>query len=256
MNLPIYFISDVHLMLNQSSEEDAKRESLYRFLNFVRTTRGTLFFVGDLFDFYFEYPDMIPKSYFEFYNKAFQLKKAGVDLRFIAGNHDYWVLDFMKEKLMNHTYFDDTTFSLRGKNFYITHGDGVLSWDYGYRLLKRIIRSPFFIWCLAMFLLTVSINTKYGSPVCILVSKIFCHNSLALIFFKVSLVLGLLNENSLLFFTHSMNSSLILMPWCRLRLFLLKSPDGFRISKNSSISGVSNMLVFKGVFRMSSPFPY
>ena len=44
MDLPIYFISDVHLMLNQSSEEEAKRESLYRFLNFVRTTRGTLFF--------------------------------------------------------------------------------------------------------------------------------------------------------------------------------------------------------------------
>ena len=55
MDLPIYFISDVHLMLNQSSEEEAKRESLYRFLNFVRTTRGTLFFVGDLFDYYFEY---------------------------------------------------------------------------------------------------------------------------------------------------------------------------------------------------------
>jgi UDP-2,3-diacylglucosamine hydrolase len=90
---------------------------------------------------------MIPKSYFDFYNKAFQLRKAGVDLRFIAGNHDYWVLDFMKEKLMNHTYFDDTTFSIRGKNFYITHGDGLLSWDYGYRILKKIIRSPFFIWC-------------------------------------------------------------------------------------------------------------
>ncbi len=56
-------------------------------------------------------------------------------------------MDFMKEKIMNQTYFDDTTFSLKGKNFYITHGDGVLSWDYGYRILKRIIRSSFFTWC-------------------------------------------------------------------------------------------------------------
>ena len=90
---------------------------------------------------------MIPKAYFDFYNKAYQLKKAGVNLRFIAGNHDYWLLDFMKEKIMNQTYFDDTTFSLKGKNFYITHGDGLLSWDYGYRILKKIIRSPFFTWC-------------------------------------------------------------------------------------------------------------
>ena len=40
---------------------------------------------------------MIPKAYFDFYNKAYQLKKAGVNLRFIAGNHDYWLLDFMKD---------------------------------------------------------------------------------------------------------------------------------------------------------------
>ena len=82
MELPIYFISDVHLMLNDSAEEKHKRQSLYRFLNYVRTTRGTLFFVGDLFDFYFEYPDVVPKAYFDFYNKAYQLKKAGVNLRF------------------------------------------------------------------------------------------------------------------------------------------------------------------------------
>ena len=63
-------------MLNDSAEEKHKRKSLYRFLNYVRTTRGTLFFVGDLFDFYFEYPDMVPKAYFDFYNKAFQLKKV------------------------------------------------------------------------------------------------------------------------------------------------------------------------------------
>ena len=86
MELPIYFISDVHLMLNDTAEERQKRKSLYRFLNYVRTTRGTLFFVGDLFDFYFEYRDMIPKAYFDFYNKAYQLKKAGVNLRFITGN--------------------------------------------------------------------------------------------------------------------------------------------------------------------------
>ena len=56
-------------MLNDSAEEKHKRKSLYRFLNYVRTTRGTLFFVGDLFDFYFEYPDVVPKAYFDFYNK-------------------------------------------------------------------------------------------------------------------------------------------------------------------------------------------
>ena len=98
MQLPVYFISDVHLKLSVDQAEEARRKKLYRLLDKICETGGTCFFVGDLFDFYFEYPDVIPKSYFDFYNKAFQLKKAGVDLRFIAGNHDYWVLDFMKKK--------------------------------------------------------------------------------------------------------------------------------------------------------------
>ncbi|MNN46746.1 hypothetical protein D3C81_1611390 [compost metagenome] len=38
-------------------------------------------------------------------------------------------------------------------------------------------------------------------------------------------------------FTASMNSSVMLMPWCRFRDLRLKSPEGLRISRNSSISG-------------------
>ena len=37
--------------------------------------------------------------------------------------------------------------------------------------------------------------------------------------------------------TASMNSSVIAMPWCRLSDLRLKSPEGLRISRNSSISG-------------------
>jgi hypothetical protein len=37
--------------------------------------------------------------------------------------------------------------------------------------------------------------------------------------------------------TASMNSSVIEMPWCRFSALRLKSPDGLRISRNSSISG-------------------
>ena len=39
-------------------------------LDKIIETGGSCFFVGDLFDFYFEYPHMIPKSYSDFYEKA------------------------------------------------------------------------------------------------------------------------------------------------------------------------------------------
>ena len=146
MKTPLYFISDIHLKLQTSPEEKNRRESLYRLLDQVRLTGGTCFFVGDLFDFYFEYPDLVPKSYTDFYQKAKDMKKDGVELHYILGNHDYWVQEFMTHEIMDQVYFDDAIIDVNGKKFFLTHGDGLLSWDHGYRLLKKMIRSKFFIW--------------------------------------------------------------------------------------------------------------
>ena len=49
---------------------------------------------------------------------------------------------------MDKVYLGDKKIEINGKKFYLTHGDGLLSWDHGYRLLKKIIRSRLFIWIL------------------------------------------------------------------------------------------------------------
>ena len=69
MNTPIYFISDIHLKLSLDKDEVERRNKLYRLFDKILDTGGTCFFVGDLFDFYFEYPDVIPNSYFDFFDK-------------------------------------------------------------------------------------------------------------------------------------------------------------------------------------------
>ncbi|MFC1581299.1 UDP-2,3-diacylglucosamine diphosphatase [Candidatus Neomarinimicrobiota bacterium] len=146
MNLPVYFISDIHLMLTSSTFEENKLKILFDFFKHIEKTGGVLFIVGDLFDFYFEYPHLIPKAYFRFYSKLFDLKQSGVEIHYILGNHDYWILDFMTETLTTKSYKDDVQLKLKEKSFYITHGDGLLPWDRGYRILKSIIRNPVFIW--------------------------------------------------------------------------------------------------------------
>jgi len=148
MKTPVYFISDIHLKLKVDTYEKERRNKLYRLLDHILDTGGTCFFVGDLFDFYFEYPDLVPKAYMDFYQKALEIKKSGIDLHFLLGNHDYWVQEFMNDLVMDKIYFDDAIIEVNGKKFFITHGDGLLSWDYGYRVLKRVIRSKFFIWLL------------------------------------------------------------------------------------------------------------
>ena len=112
MKTPLYFISDIHLKLQTNPEEINRREKLYRLLNLIRETGGTCFFVGDLFDFYFEYPNLIPKAYSDFYQKVFEMKKDGVEIHFMVGNHDYWVEGFITDELMDKVYFEDTTLKI------------------------------------------------------------------------------------------------------------------------------------------------
>lgn len=146
MKLPIYFISDIHLMLKRSKTEVKRQDILFEFLRHIKSTGGTLVINGDLFDFYFEYKYVIPKAFVPFYHEILLLRESGVKVHYILGNHDYWVQDFITDILFDKVYPSDTDFEISGKKFYVTHGDGYLSWDKGYRILKRIIRSKLFIW--------------------------------------------------------------------------------------------------------------
>jgi len=144
MNTPVYFISDIHLKLKLDSKEKKRQKKLFRLLDHITKTGGTCFFVGDLFDFYFEYPDLIPKAFHDFYNKIKMMKSKNIEFHFLVGNHDYWVGDFIREEIMDKVYLEDTEITINNKKIFVTHGDGLLSWDHGYRLLKKIIRSKSF----------------------------------------------------------------------------------------------------------------
>jgi UDP-2,3-diacylglucosamine hydrolase len=146
MQLPIYFISDVHLMLKSSQDEHVKTRKLFQFFEFVSKSRGTLIIGGDLFDFYYEYPYLIPKQYFEVYTQLYLLHKSGIEVHYLLGNHDYWIMDFLPTKLNIIIHKNDMVFEINGKQFHLTHGDGLLSWERSYRIIKKMLHLRFFIW--------------------------------------------------------------------------------------------------------------
>lgn len=133
-------------MLNRTKQEAKREEILFSFFDHVRNSGGTLIINGDLFDFYFEYKDVIPKVYAPLYYQILKLRESGVKVHYILGNHDYWVMDFINDVLFDKVYDDDVKLKIGKKTFYITHGDGFLSWDKSYRALKKFIRSRLFIW--------------------------------------------------------------------------------------------------------------
>jgi len=136
-----YFISDLHIGVNDSNIEFERQNFILSFLEQIKENATHLFVVGDLFDFWFEYKQVIPKNYFRFLVLFNDMIRRGIKIYYLAGNHDFALGRFFKEELGIETIQDHFEIELAGKRFYLLHGDGLDSEDRGYRILKRILRN-------------------------------------------------------------------------------------------------------------------
>ena len=141
MQIRAFFISDLHIDSVNSEEEKNKQEKILEFLKKVKQKATHLYIVGDLFDFWYEYKYVIPKEYFPFLVILKEITDAGIEVHYLAGNHDFALGKFFTDVLNVHIHLDDYEFELSGKRFYLFHGDGIAKKDVGYRILKKILRS-------------------------------------------------------------------------------------------------------------------
>lgn len=158
----IYFISDAHLSFKTDQFEKEKRKKLAAFLEYITADKETreLYILGDLFDFWFEWYHVVPKYWFPV---LFQFKKmieAGITVNFITGNHDFYTGSYLEKEIGIHCFNEHREFEENSKGFFVAHGDGYAKKDRGYRLLKRIIRSP-----LAIFLFKTFIPADLGMQI-------------------------------------------------------------------------------------------
>jgi UDP-2,3-diacylglucosamine hydrolase len=139
---PAYFLSDLHLGAYPEGEK-ASVPLLMDFLGHVESRRASLYIVGDLLDFWFEYRSVVPREPFRLLARFKAMVENGCEVTYIAGNHDHWLGDFLKNDvgLAIHRDLVDTT--IEGKRFFISHGDGIATTgDLGYRVLKGVLHSP------------------------------------------------------------------------------------------------------------------
>ena len=143
MNSKVYFISDIHLQPDNTEEEEIKKGYLFEFFEKIRGEKCTLFIVGDLFDFWFEYKHVIPRHYFKTLRYLQKTVEAGCEVHIIVGNHDYWMGDFFPDEMGVQIHQHPLNIEISNKRFFITHGDGILKEDKGYRIMKKFLRSKF-----------------------------------------------------------------------------------------------------------------
>lgn len=132
-----YFVSDTHLGLPQA--DPAGREA--RFVAFLRgidpAKTEALYLLGDIWDFWYEYRDVVPRGYVRVFGALANLLDAGVKVYFFEGNHDIW----------SYTYFQELgivklrqpyVVPIGSKTFCVGHGDGLGPGNHWYKFVKGV----------------------------------------------------------------------------------------------------------------------
>jgi UDP-2,3-diacylglucosamine hydrolase len=140
---PVYFISDAHLGAADIETPALQLQRLLVLIDHVRETNGSLVLVGDIFDFWFEWNQVIPKQYFTLLHRLRLLVDDGIQVHLLAGNHDFRIHGFLEKEVGLITHQDGAVLQIADQLIFAFHGDGILAKDYGYRLLKKVLRNRF-----------------------------------------------------------------------------------------------------------------
>ena len=143
----IYFASDNHLGAPTPVASAPREKRFVQWLSEIQQDAAALFLLGDLFDFWFEYKTVVPKGFVRVLGKLAEMADAGIPIHFFVGNHDLWMLDYLKKEVGIKVHYQPKEFTFNDRLFFIGHGDGLGPEDKGYKRMKKIFTNPFFQWC-------------------------------------------------------------------------------------------------------------
>src|SRR5215831_5918595 len=95
----VYFASDLHLGFPDEASSLEREKRFIRWLDFIQPGADALFIVGDLFDFWFEYKEAVPRGYTRVLGKLALMHDAGLPIYFFTGNHDQWMSGYFEKEL-------------------------------------------------------------------------------------------------------------------------------------------------------------
>lgn len=137
-----YFISDSHLGSRAFAHTDREREQkLVRFLDSIKAEASDIYFLGDIFDFWYEYNHYVPKGCVRLLGKMAELSDSGINLHFFIGNHDIWTFGYLEKEIGMKVYGAYDIQMLDGKKFFLSHGDMVGYRPFSVHLMQKIFHS-------------------------------------------------------------------------------------------------------------------
>lgn len=120
-----YFVSDIHLGGGDEQQARCTEQRFLRWLDMAGSDADTIFLVGDIFDFWFEYGHVVPKGFVRTLGKLASLTDRGVKITLITGNHDMWCRDYLFRECGVEVLFTPQERVIAGRRTFIAHGDNM-----------------------------------------------------------------------------------------------------------------------------------
>ncbi len=117
-----------------------------RWLDQIKEDADSIFLVGDIFDFWYEYKTVVPKYYTRLLGKIAELTDAGIQVYFFKGNHDMWTFDYLSSEIGVSIVDEEWIGVIDGKKIFVHHGDGLGPGDLKYKFIRSVFRSRWAIW--------------------------------------------------------------------------------------------------------------
>ncbi len=144
MSDTLYFASDTHFGAGSPKSQQERRA---RFLRWLEGLPGDseLVLLGDIFDFWLDYPTFMPKTHLEILYGLRKLQDRGVGISFVGGNHDVWCARYLEQGLGIPSLENGVVLQRQGRRLRLDHGDGVLTGDVFYKSFRAAVRNPLLV---------------------------------------------------------------------------------------------------------------
>ncbi len=139
--MKVYFLSDIHLGAPYFSDPKKAEKRIVDFLDSIKKDADTIYLLGDVLDYWFEYKYVIPRGFVRFFGKLAELSDSGIKIVWLIGNHDIWIHDYLPNELGIRVVDGTLTEKIHGKTVFMNHGDGVGKLPAGFRFIRSVFRN-------------------------------------------------------------------------------------------------------------------
>lgn len=120
-----YFVSDIHLGAGDENVSRRTERHFLKWLDMAGKDADTIFLLGDIFDFWFEYGHVVPKGFTRIFGKLAELTDRGIKVVFFTGNHDMWCNDYLTKECGIEIHRTPQIYDIAGRKVFLAHGDNM-----------------------------------------------------------------------------------------------------------------------------------